>query len=191
MRRQTIGLYCTVLFAIASLCSIAEARDEFGGVRCGHKIRPALVGRTSGDEPVAQIEARHRDLDLKNLGGDEISDSLDAAAWRICGTEYQILYDSRHVVRDVLSFPAHSRVSPAFSGICQKSGQRLQQAVLAILDNGSADIRGTSHYSTRDDTLLSVKAAWRMDEQTKRFVPLATNGLRCPRSGIITADGGP
>lgn len=54
-------------------CGAAEARDEFDAVRCGQNVASALVGRKSGDGAVAQIEARHRDLGPKNLGGDEIS----------------------------------------------------------------------------------------------------------------------
>jgi len=83
------------------------------------------LGRKSADSPVAQIEARHRDLNLKNLGGEEISDSLNSASWLICGREYQLLHDERQIVRDVLPFPAHARASPAFSGRCQRNGHKL------------------------------------------------------------------
>ena len=38
--------------------------------------------------------------------------------------------------------------------------------------------------------LLPAKVAWKIDEKTKKFVSLPTKGLRCPRNGIITADGG-
>ena len=182
---------CAGSIAIFLFCGAAEARDEFDAVRCGHDISGPMLGRNSDSGPVAKIEARHRDLQLKNLGGDEISDSLSSASWLICGTEFQVLYDSRQVVRDVLPFPAHSRSSPEFSGMCQRNGKGLRETVVAVLDNRSADGHGASHYSAIDETLLPARAAWRVDEQSVKFVPLATNGLRCPRSGIITADGGP
>jgi len=191
VRRHVAGLFCSVPVAILLLCNTAEAHDEFDGIHCGQAVSTALVGRKSSDAPVSQIEARHRDLKLKNLGGDEISDSLNAAGWLICATEYQMLYDSRQVVRDVLPFPLHSRASPEFSGFCQRNGQTLKGTVVAVLDNRPADVHGAKHYSASDGTLLPAKAAWRVDAQSGKFVPLATNGLRCPRSGIITADGGP
>ena len=191
MHGQAIRLICAGFTATLLLCGVAEARDMFDAVRCGQDVATALAGRKSGDEPVAQIEARHRVLGLKNLGGDEISDSLSAASWQICGSEYQVLYNSKQVVRAVLPFPAHTRASPEFSGVCQRNGQKLPGTVVAVLDNRSADVHGASHYSTNDETLLPAKAAWRVDEKAMKFVPLPTNDLRCPRSGIITADGGP
>jgi len=177
--------------AICLLCGVADARDEFDAVRCGQDISRALSGRKSSSEPVVQIEARHRDLSLKNLGGEEISDAANSASWLICGTEYQLLYDGHQSVRDVLRLPAHSRVSPEFWGICQRNRRKLPGTVVAVLDDRLGDLHGVSHYSSTDGTVLPAKAAWRVDERSGRFVPLSTNGLQCPRSGIITADGGP
>ena len=37
---------------------------------------------------------------------------------------------------------------------------------------------------------LAAKIAGVADEKKKKFVPLQTDGLRCSRDGIITADGG-
>ena len=38
--------------------------------------------------------------------------------------------------------------------------------------------------------MLSAVVAWKIDEKQKKFVTLQTEGLRCARDGIITADGG-
>ncbi len=38
--------------------------------------------------------------------------------------------------------------------------------------------------------MLQAVVAWQIDEKKKKFVPLSVAGLRCDRSGIITADGG-
>jgi hypothetical protein len=193
VRRQTqvARLISSVGIAIWLLCGAAEARDEFDAVHCGQDISRALSGRKSSSEPVVQIEARHRDLNLKNLGGEEISDAANSASWLICGTEYQLLYDARQSVRDVLRFPAHSRVSPEFWGICQRNGRKLPGTVVAVLDNRLSDTHGVSHYSSTDGAVLPAEAAWTLDERSGRFVQLSTSGLRCARNGIITADGGP
>jgi hypothetical protein len=37
---------------------------------------------------------------------------------------------------------------------------------------------------------LSAVRAWKIDEKQMKFVELETEGLRCSRSGLITADGG-
>jgi hypothetical protein len=33
-------------------------------------------------------------------------------------------------------------------------------------------------------------SAWKIDEKQMKFIELKPEGLRCPRDGIITADGG-
>jgi hypothetical protein len=40
------------------------------------------------------------------------------------------------------------------------------------------------------DGLLPAVAAWKIDEKQVKFVELKTEGLRCSRDGIVTADGG-
>jgi len=59
--------------------------DGFESVRCGSDVRKALVGRKMSSEPVVVLEARHKDLQLKDLGAEEISDRLNLIFWRICG----------------------------------------------------------------------------------------------------------
>jgi hypothetical protein len=171
------------------VANTAEARDGFDSIHCSGDVRSALVGKRMGDEPAAEIEKRHADLGLKDLGGDEISDSLNSTSWRICAKEYVVLSDSRGTVRDVLIFPTHSKAWPQFSGICQASGKKVPGAMIGVLDNRNA--KGSGHYSTQDEMLLGATAAWRIDEKARTFVPLRTAGLFCPRSAISTADGGP
>jgi hypothetical protein len=38
--------------------------------------------------------------------------------------------------------------------------------------------------------ILPAVVAWRIDDKQVKFVELQTEGLRCSRDGIITADGG-
>src|SRR5438067_13803025 len=48
--------------------------DGFESVRCGGDIPKGLVGRKGSDEPVVKIEERHKDIGLKHLGAEIISD---------------------------------------------------------------------------------------------------------------------
>jgi hypothetical protein len=187
MKPQLAFLASLILVALGG--GAAQAKDGFEAVHCGADVRSALLGKRMSDEPAAQIEERYVDLGLKDLGGDEISDSLNSTSWRICAKEYVVVSDQRGVVRDVLLFPAHSRAAPQFSGTCEASGRKMSGAMIGVLDNRGA--KGTSHYSAQDETLLPATAAWKIDEKTEKFVPLPTAGLSCPRSTIITLDGGP
>jgi hypothetical protein len=79
---------------------------------------------------------------------------------------------------DVLAFPAHSKSSPAFAGICQVNGRDLPDIIIAILDG--APTTGS----------LAVQVAWKIDQQHAKFVKASIGGLVCPRSGIYTVDSG-
>lgn len=165
--------------AIALLaCGNAHcASDAFSAVRCESDISKALVGQTMSGERVVVIEGKHKDLGLKDLGGSEISEHLFLSSWQICGDEYQLL-EERDVVRDVLKFPRHSKQSPGFIGSCQSNGKEVPGVVIAVLKNE----KGTE--------ALAATAAWKIDQAGKKFVELPAEGLRCPRDGVITADGG-
>jgi hypothetical protein len=78
----------------------------------------------------------------------------------------------------VVPFPPHSKSAPAFSGFCRAKGRDLPDIILAVLDG-----------STAADP-LPAKTAWKIDQKGAKFVPVSAEGLTCPRSGIITADGG-
>jgi hypothetical protein len=159
------------------VCGDARAEDEFDKVQCGSDIPKALIGQRSSNDRVVVTEGRHKDLRLKNLGGDEISDRLSSTNWLICGNEFVTLQDDR--VRDVLPFPSHSKDAPAFSGICQLNGKDVPDVIVAVL-------------SLRPGTEpLTPRAAWKIDKKRAKFVKIATDGLACPRSGIATVDGGP
>ncbi|HWA91552.1 MAG TPA: hypothetical protein VG889_16055 [Rhizomicrobium sp.] len=154
----------------------AHAGDGFEAVRCGGDVRGALIGRTMSNEAVAGIEARHAALRLKNLGGDEVSDTINSTSWRICGKEYVVTTDGRDKMRDVLAFPEHSKATPEFSaGECDANGRTIAGAIVGVLDTDKTH----------------VKAAWTTDEKTGKFSALAVAGLSCPKASIITADGGP
>jgi hypothetical protein len=129
------------------------------------------------NEKIVAIEERHKDLGLKDLGAQEISDRLFLITWRICGDEY-VLLENKDVVRDVLKFPKHSKDSPQFIGSCQSNGQNVPGTAIGVLKNEHGV-----------ETLPAV-TAWKIDDKQMKFVELQTEGLRCSRDGIITADGG-
>jgi hypothetical protein len=177
------------VFLLMMVCGQAWAVDEFAGLKCGADIPKSLVGKHDSSEPVAAIEGRHKDLGLKNLGGDEVSDRLSLASWQICGSEYELLVNTKTgLIRDVMQFPNHSKASPMFLGRCQGKGKAAPATMVAVLDN-------SKQYDARDDklgkTMLKAKSAWKVDEKTEKFVSQPTDGLACPLDGVVTADGGP
>ncbi len=163
--------------AIWFACGQAAAADEFRNVKCGADIPKAIVGQRSSSDNVIRIEARYRALGLKHLGADEVSDKLSSINYLICGSEFVLLVDRKNIVRDVIAFPAHSRQSPAFSGICQAAGRDLPDVFIGVLDGASPGY------------MLPVLSAWKIDQKGPKFVK-APDGLRCPRSSIFTVDGG-
>jgi hypothetical protein len=165
------------LILLLSCSSGMCASDGFGAIRCGSDIPKALVGRTMRNERIVVIEERHKDLGLKDLGGTEISESLFLISWQICGDEY-VLLEENEVVRDVLKFPRHSKDSPQFIGACQVNGSDVPGTIIAVLKND------------KDTKNLPATVAWKIDEKRMKFIGLQTEGLRCPRSGINTVDGG-
>ena len=110
MKTKGTVAICTLIFPFFCGTSICDA-DGFDSVRCGADVRKALLGTTMTNEKVTVIEGRHKDLELKDLGGTEISDRLFLISWRICGEEYALLKD-QGVVRDVLKFPSIRRTPP-------------------------------------------------------------------------------
>jgi hypothetical protein len=160
-----------------AVCMQAWAADEFDGIKCQADIPKAMVGRPSSNERVVVLEKRHSNLGLKDLGGVEISSRLFLVSWRICGNEYaELINTEKGSVRDVLPVPAHSLHSPeSFIEGCQVGGNKLPDAVVAILDNGL----GQRPKSYLDQIMLPAKIAWRIDEHQERFVSMSTQHLSC------------
>jgi hypothetical protein len=156
--------------------------DEFQNLKCGTDIPKAMIGKHSSNGPVVESEKKYRALSLKGLGAVEIADGLSSVNWLICGAEYIELIDRHGLVRDALAFPPHSKSEPAFSGICQAKGRDLPDIILAVLDGSTATDPSTDS--------LPVKTGWKIDQKGVKFVPIPGEGILCPRSGIITADGG-
>ena len=178
MKTRNLFVIAMLVFLFVCVSSIF-AGDGFESVKCGSDIAKALIGRKGSDEPVVKIEERHKDdLQLKHLGAEIVSDDerLNLIFWQICGDEYVVL-EEEDTVKDALKFPKHSKETPQFDGLCQLNGKELPEVVLAVLKN-------------EDAATLQALQAWKIDEKQKKFVPLPTEGLRCGRDGISSADEG-
>jgi hypothetical protein len=92
--------------------------DGFSGIECGSDIAKALTGKRMSNERIVDLEKRHADLALKDLGASEISDRLSCISWLICGSEF-VLLQHESIARDVLKVPPHSKTSPLFIGTCE------------------------------------------------------------------------
>jgi hypothetical protein len=171
----------SILFLVTGLfvTNAFGGADAFDGIRCGSDIPKALTGKRMSNQRVADLEKRHADLGLKDLGGDEISEHLGCTSWLICGSEFMLLED-KSFVRDVLKVPQHSKTSPLFIGTCEVNGKESKDILVAILDNEKKT----------DATALTAKVAWKIDQKKIKFVSVPVEGLRCPRSGVNTSDRG-
>ena len=89
-----------------------------------------------------------------------------------------LLLEDQGVVRDVLKLPQHSKDSPQFIGSCQLNGHDVPGTAIGVLKN------------EKGVEILPAVTAWKIDDKQIKFVKLQTEGLRCSRDGIITADGG-
>ena len=63
-------------------------------------------------------------------------------------------------------------------GACQVGEKKVPGTIIAVLKNEAGA------------NLLAAEAAWKIDEKSAKFVKLTTDGLRCPRDGIFSVDGG-
>ena len=176
MKAKGVVAIFTAVLPLFCWRSICDA-DGFDSVRCGSNVRQALRGRTMSNDKTVLLEDRHKELGLKDLGASEISGRLFLISWRICGDEYVLLED-KDVVRDVLKFPRHSKESPEFIGSCQLNGHDVPGTAIGVLKN------------EKGVEFLTAVVAWKIDDKQMKFVELKTEGLRCSRDGIITADGG-
>ena len=111
------------------------------------------------NERIADLEKRHADLGLKDLGADEISDRLSCISWLICGSEFMLL-EHESFVRDLLKVPPHSKTSPLFIGTCELNGKESKDILVAILDKEKET----------DASALTAKVAWKMDQRKMKFV---------------------
>ena len=165
-----------LLLFLLPLAPACHADDGFGSVTCNGDVPKALVGRKLSNEADSVVESRHRNLGLKDLGGDEITDALFLSTWSICGSDYMLTL-KQGVVRDVLKMPAHPKGNPVFDGDCRKA----EAPVPGVFVGTLVDRPGSEW--------LQAKEAWKLDEKTGKFTAVPVEGLTCARHGIIFPGG--
>ncbi len=183
--------FLTALVPFLLFCTGAEAKSAFDAVTCNADVPKGLIGKILPNDTASVLESKYKAIGLKDLGGDEISDTLNAGSWGICGHDYMVLLDDKGVIRDAYPVPAHSRRAPEAGSPCNIDGKPSMTVIYAVLDNPAGDPKSMAHYSTDDSTQLKATAAWTIDEKHAKFAAFPTAGLTCPRSSIISADGGP
>lgn len=162
-----------LLLAFAPAC---RAEDGFGSVTCGGDVAKALVGKKLSNEVDSVVENRHKNLALKDLGGDEISDDIFLSTWTICGSDHMLTL-KHGVVSDVLKLPAHAGAEKVFDGDCMKGKTAVSGIIVGILvDRPGSDA-------------LSAKTAWKLDDKTGKFTSIPADGLTCARHDILFPDG--
>src|SRR5947207_13485607 len=72
--------------------------DGFSAIRCdAHDIAKTLIGKKMSNERIVDLEKRHEDLGLKDLGAQEISERLSCISWLIAASEFTLLKDKQTV----------------------------------------------------------------------------------------------
>ncbi|HEY1984775.1 MAG TPA: hypothetical protein VGG85_05165 [Terracidiphilus sp.] len=81
------------------------------------------------DNPLCRL------TETEGLGGIEVSDRFFLVFWLICGSEFELLENTKSkLIVDVLKFPSISADSPELMGACQIKGTDLPSTVIAVLD---------------------------------------------------------
>ena len=166
------GLRFLPAIALAAVCGSAAAKDGFEGISCSTDIAKAMLGRHLSSETIDVLQARHKDLKLKDLGADELDWGFDVV-WGICGDKYFMLVNEHSIVKDVLKLPPRSE-GLQFQAVC-KSPQGDQDVEGILQDQPGA-------------ASLAAKSAWKIDDAKKKFVAVPVDGMMCPRDGVLGDD---
>lgn len=164
--------------AVILLCAgTFPQADPFRGIQCNSDVVKTLTGRQMGNGTSSSLEEKHKDIGLTDMGGEMGPSDLFTGSWKICNQEYVLLITKRGLISDVIKLPEHSSKTPYFSSTgCKGKGVKESDVIEAVLENASGK------------DLLPAKAAWKINEKTNKFVSLPTEGLLCPRDGVIDAD---
>lgn len=157
-----------VAFALHSACAVG-AETPFDGITCATNMTSALVGRHMPNERVVTMEARYKNIGLKDLGAFGMEDEGDPwtlISWNICGREY-LLLERRGIVRDVLASPLPSGSPQSVISTCTRNGVNLDGtavAFVAVNDNKWPKL---------------VEHAWLIDDKTIKFEKIVGAEIAC------------
>jgi hypothetical protein len=168
----------SILLLIGCGVTQASAEDGFERVSCNADIAKALIGQRVANERIVVIEARHKDLGLKDLGSTESSDNLTTIAWIICGKEFVLLEHNGDpgTIYDAVEVPTPS-ADDVFIGPCELKGKEMKDSVVAVLrwPAGSNPLK----LRQPENQKVPAIAAWRIDEAARKFVKMSADGLLC------------
>jgi hypothetical protein len=162
---RLLSLLGLLLISMHAAC----AATSFDEINCKSNVASALIGRQMADERIVAIEARYKDISLKNLGAfgmESEGDPWTLVSWSICGREYLVL--ERHgIVRDALASPLKSGGPQSQVASCTVDGSSLSGTVVVFLD--------------ADDKKWPkpVKYAWLIDNTAIRFGRIKGNEIIC------------
>ena len=153
--------YFIPLLAALLLPSASSAGPAIGfeGLTCKADIRSALLGRRMPNGAIASIEAKHKDIGVKNLGAygmESDGDPWTLIFWQICGREYLVL-ERKGVVRDVLESPLAPGSPQGTIVSCTVAGAELKDTVIAF------------ETASNPKWPKAVKNAWRINDATVTF----------------------
>lgn len=149
-----------VLLILSSVSALALNKTGFAGIRCDSKITQALVGRQMENEPVQDIEKKYRQLNLQDIGADQINDQWSLITWKICG-RFFVLLQRDDDVEDVIQLPPVTSEETPVLLTCRAGSKKLQN-VLPLKRKGK------------------ILKAWQVDLHAKKLNPLVTTDLSCP-----------
>src|SRR5689334_22584057 len=95
LRLLTIAFFGLSIVTGNWLFSVSASADLFNKIQCGADIPTALTGGSMSNEKSSSVEARHKALGLKDLGGSELTGDLFLSGWLICGKEYLLILDKK------------------------------------------------------------------------------------------------
>ena len=157
----------------------ALAKDGFEKVSCNADIPKALIGQRVTNERIVTIEARHKDLHLKDLGATESSGSVTTISWSICGKVFVLLEQNRDpsTVYDAVEVQTPSEDDLLLDGSCKLNGKEMNDTVVAVLNwpPGSNPLK----LRVPENKMVPATAAWRIDEGIRKFVKVSPDGLLC------------
>jgi hypothetical protein len=76
--------------------------DSFDGIECSENLEKELKGRKIPNERVQVLEAKFKDLGLKDLGADMPEQGVTFIQWKLCGGDFFHFLEKEGRVKDVL-----------------------------------------------------------------------------------------
>ena len=99
-------------------------------------IAKALIGQRVSNERIVVLEARHKDLQLKDLGATDGSGGVTTISWSICGRVFVLLEQDSDpaTVYDAIEAQTPSADDLLLAGSCKLNGKEMNDSVTAVLN---------------------------------------------------------